>query len=152
MPLLISEDPQPVPGEQGVGWGPLPSPKSGLLTPRDLDLCSEALSQMAGIAPPSALPDIATIRQQLLQAYPSEDPAAKIAIELVVEAVEEFQQVCRLHLEPRRGLLLLDVEHKIKRRAACHSIKNRVRVCCWLCPPRYFKYPEFTVLCLRAGK
>ena len=107
MPHRITEDPQPVSGEQGVDWGPLPSRKPGLLTPRDLNLCSEALSQMAGIAAASALPDTATIRQQLLQAYPSEDPAAKIAIELVVEAVEEFQQVCRLHLEPRRGLLLL---------------------------------------------
>ncbi|MBI4489918.1 MAG: hypothetical protein HY694_12595 [Deltaproteobacteria bacterium] len=121
VPLPISETPQPLPAEHGVDKGSSPSPRSGLFTPRNLELYAEVLEELVDLKPQSApLVDLATIRQELLRAYPSEDPAVKIAIELVIEALEEYQQVCRLHLEPQGGLLLLDAEHKIKRRAALH--------------------------------
>lgn len=86
-----------------------------------LDLWPENPPPFVGLKPsPKPIVDADTIRQELLKAYPSEDPAVKIAIEIVVDAFVGFQRVRYLRLESSEGLILFDIEGKIIRRFALH--------------------------------
>jgi hypothetical protein len=64
----------------------------------------------------------AVFREALVQTYPPTDPTEVMAVELAVQAFEDWQLTRKESLCPgsRDNLFLLDAETKIKRRIARH--------------------------------
>ena len=81
-----------------------------LAPPVSMTLPSEVVPQVT----------VASFREALVQTYQPTEPTEVMAVELTVQAYEDWQLIRKERLLPERNLFVVDAETKIKRRVARH--------------------------------